>query len=95
MKTDFCFYSGIPAQVVPSLLLPNGQQRGQIFEALHKKYAGWSSNLGYDYPRKVFLQIIKCRLNLAEDLLTTHFAWRSAATALADGGILVTNLKQA
>eukprot|EP00957_Ditylum_brightwellii_P112924 8610623-Ditylum_brightwellii.AAC.1 len=48
-----------------------------------------------DYLRKGFLQTIKCRLNLAESLLTTHFAQRSTATTLADGGILITNLKQA
>eukprot|EP00957_Ditylum_brightwellii_P020770 1566012-Ditylum_brightwellii.AAC.1 len=48
-----------------------------------------------DYPRRVLLQAIDCRLNLAENLLMTHFARKFAATALADGGISITNLKHA
>eukprot|EP00957_Ditylum_brightwellii_P131083 9998736-Ditylum_brightwellii.AAC.1 len=60
-----------------------------------KKYTGRTSNIGYNYPRTVFLWTIKERLNLAPNLLTAHFGWRSAATALADAGISITNLKQA
>eukprot|EP00957_Ditylum_brightwellii_P113189 8631567-Ditylum_brightwellii.AAC.1 len=69
-------------------------REGRFLKHYTKKYAGQSSNLSKDYPREVFLQIIKSRLNLIENLLMTNFAWRSVATALADTSILITNLKQ-
>eukprot|EP00957_Ditylum_brightwellii_P206000 15346374-Ditylum_brightwellii.AAC.1 len=71
------------------------KKKGLFLKHYTKKYAGRSSNIRYDYPRTVFLWTIKERLNLEPDSLTAHFAWRSAATALADTGISVTNLKQA
>eukprot|EP00957_Ditylum_brightwellii_P085472 6501557-Ditylum_brightwellii.AAC.1 len=46
-------------------------------------------------PKKNFLWTIEERLNLELGLLITHFGRRSAATALADAGISITNLKQA
>eukprot|EP00957_Ditylum_brightwellii_P117472 8959528-Ditylum_brightwellii.AAC.1 len=70
-------------------------KEGRFLKHYTKKYAGRTGNIGYDYPRMVFLQTIEDRLNLEPGLLTTHFRWRSAATALADAGISVTNLKQA
>eukprot|EP00957_Ditylum_brightwellii_P002858 219607-Ditylum_brightwellii.AAC.1 len=67
----------------------------QVLKHYTQKYAGRSSNIGCNYPRTVFLRTIKTRPNLAPNLLMTHFGQRSAATALADAGILITNLKQA
>eukprot|EP00957_Ditylum_brightwellii_P102468 7810732-Ditylum_brightwellii.AAC.1 len=70
-------------------------KEGRFLKHYNKKHAGQSSNIGYDYPRTVFLRTIKERLNLVPHLLTSHFGQRSAATALADIGISITNLKQA
>eukprot|EP00957_Ditylum_brightwellii_P016198 1219006-Ditylum_brightwellii.AAC.1 len=69
-------------------------KEGQFLKHYTKKYAGQSQDIGYNYPRKSFLQTIEERLNLEPDLLTTHSARRSAAIALADAGILITNLKR-
>eukprot|EP00957_Ditylum_brightwellii_P160466 12216143-Ditylum_brightwellii.AAC.1 len=57
-------------------------KEGWFLKNYTKKYARQSSNIGY-------------RLNLAPNLMTTHFGWRSVATALADAGISITNLKRA
>eukprot|EP00957_Ditylum_brightwellii_P124143 9463315-Ditylum_brightwellii.AAC.1 len=70
-------------------------QKGRFLKQYSIKHSGQMRNLGPDYSRSVFLQLIKSKLSLKENLLTTHFARRSAATALADAGILMTNLKQA
>eukprot|EP00957_Ditylum_brightwellii_P065044 4933767-Ditylum_brightwellii.AAC.1 len=70
-------------------------KEGRFLKHYNKKYAGQKGNISYDYPRTVFLRSIEERLNLEPGLLTTHFGWRSAATALTDTGILITNLKQA
>eukprot|EP00957_Ditylum_brightwellii_P207470 15353127-Ditylum_brightwellii.AAC.1 len=57
------------------------------------KHSEQSRNLDTDYPQQVFLWTINSRLDLKENLLTAHFAERSAATVLADAGILMSNLK--
>jgi hypothetical protein len=68
-------------------------KEGRFLKHYVKKYSGQTRDISYDYPRKHFLWTIKIRLNLEPGLLTTHFAPRSAAAALADAGILITNLK--
>eukprot|EP00957_Ditylum_brightwellii_P195507 14896188-Ditylum_brightwellii.AAC.1 len=70
-------------------------KEGRFLKHHVKKYAGRTRDGGYKHPRKTFLRKIEERLNLELGLLTTHFAWQSAATALADAGISITNLKQA
>eukprot|EP00957_Ditylum_brightwellii_P207803 15354581-Ditylum_brightwellii.AAC.1 len=70
-------------------------KEGRFLKHYTKKYATRTGNIGYDYPRTVFLRTIEERLNLEPGSLTTHFSWRSAATALADAGISITNLKRA
>eukprot|EP00957_Ditylum_brightwellii_P171631 13066977-Ditylum_brightwellii.AAC.1 len=67
---------------------------GSFLKHYTKLHSGQSRNLVPDYPRSVFLWTIKPRLNLKENLLTTQFARRSTATALADTGISMTNLKR-
>eukprot|EP00957_Ditylum_brightwellii_P042164 3193146-Ditylum_brightwellii.AAC.1 len=57
------------------------------------KAAGWTRHIGTDFPRKVFLWLVESKINMKEKLLTTYFARKSAATALADIGIFMTNLK--